>query len=235
MSPASARSPGRGSRQRPCRRRRRRRDRRVRPSKSRAVPATKENSPPAGEGPGRGRRPPLAPAEAGRPRRPAMTDGPTAAADRRPRRSRGRTRRLAVPTASPRRRGTTRPRVRLAGSTSMVVGEAPGASSRRPRRRRPSTRRPARQPTASPSGRTLIVRAVDPNQPVESMPPGVGPLAEAQGGAAGADRLPLPDQPGDGLAALRRPAADRGRGPGQRLGGRGPAHARPASSGSPRS
>ena len=44
---------------------------------------------------------------------------------------------------------------------------------------------------------------------------------EARGGAAGADRPPLPDQPGDRAAALRRPADHRGRGAGQRLGRRG--------------
>ncbi len=45
------------------------------------------------------------------------------------------------------------------------------------------------------------------------------PDAEAR--AAGAHRSPLPDQPGDRAAALRRPAADRRRRAGRRLGGRG--------------
>ena len=47
---------------------------------------------------------------------------------------------------------------------------------------------------------------------------------EPEARAAGADRPPLPDQPRHRPAALRRPAADRGRRPGQRLGGRGGAH-----------
>ena len=53
----------------------------------------------------------------------------------------------------------------------------------------------------------------------------LGHRLEAEAGAGGADRLPLPDQPRHRLAALRRPAADRGRRAGQRLGGRGRAHA----------
>ena len=56
-----------------------------------------------------------------------------------------------------------------------------------------------------------------------AQPTGHGPDAQAR--AARADRLPVPDQPGHGAAALRRPAADRGRGAGQRLGRRGRAHA----------
>ena len=43
--------------------------------------------------------------------------------------------------------------------------------------------------------------------------------------AARADRFWLADQPRHGLASLRRPATDRGRGPGECLGGRGTAHA----------
>ena len=56
-------------------------------------------------------------------------------------------------------------------------------------------------------------------------PRGGRPGLEAQARAAGADRPSLPDQPGHRLAALRRPAADRGRRAGQRVGGRGRAHA----------
>ncbi len=51
------------------------------------------------------------------------------------------------------------------------------------------------------------------------------PRPGAQVRAAGADRPRLPDQPRHRLAALRRPAADRGRCPGQCLGGRSAAHA----------
>ena len=54
------------------------------------------------------------------------------------------------------------------------------------------------------------------------------PLAtdrEARTRAVRADRPPLPDQPGHRPAALRRPAADRGRGAGQGLGRRGRADA----------
>ena len=50
------------------------------------------------------------------------------------------------------------------------------------------------------------------------------PAVQAEARAAGAERLRLTDQPRHRLAALRRSAADRGRRPGQRLGGRSPTH-----------
>ena len=53
------------------------------------------------------------------------------------------------------------------------------------------------------------------------------PAGESAQPTAGGDRLQVPDQPGDGAAALRRPADRRGRGAGRRLGRRGPAHAGP--------
>ena len=61
-------------------------------------------------------------------------------------------------------------------------------------------------------------RGDDPRSP--SRPPADAPSADAD-----ADRLPVPDQPGHRLAALRRPAADRRRRAGQRLGRRGRADA----------
>ena len=51
-----------------------------------------------------------------------------------------------------------------------------------------------------------------------------GHRCEAADADAVAERRPVPDQPGDGVAALRRPAADRRRGAGQRLGRRGRPH-----------
>ena len=64
---------------------------------------------------------------------------------------------------------------------------------------------PHRRNSASPAGERLRDR-------------------EAEASTARADRPSLSDQPRHRLAALRRPAADRGRRPGQRLGGRGAAH-----------
>src|SRR5262249_33076708 len=52
-------------------------------------------------------------------------------------------------------------RVRVSGSTAMIAGAGPA---------RPTA--PAAQPSASPSGRTLIARSVDLSQPIPSMPPG---------------------------------------------------------------
>ncbi len=67
------------------------------------------------------------------------------------------------------------PRVRLAGSTAITYG--PPAGTQAPTPPAPAANpAPGAQPPASSSGRTLIVRAVDPSQAVDSLPPGTSAL-----------------------------------------------------------
>ena len=122
-----------------------------------------------------------------------------------------------------------------------VSGIASGSSSSlarpsRPCRHRPLSRQRYRQLTAPGAARgpgfasalaRLPRRPACPGGACRAVTPS-SPLAtnlEPQGRAVRADRPPLPDQPRHRPAALRRPAADRGRGAGQGLGRRGRADA----------
>ncbi len=80
-----------------------------------------------------------------------------------------------------------------------------------------------------PPGRLAVVRgrAHGGPRPIAdaTLPLAAGDRREARSRADGADRRPVPDQPGDGAAAGRRPATDRRCGAGPRLGRRGRPHA----------
>ena len=89
---------------------------------------------------------------------------------------------------------------------------------------------PSTAPTApGPPSTAAPIRTIEPiDRPPSSasaIAPPSGDLSLSSSPRAGADRPGLPDQPRHRLAALRRPAADRGRRPGQCLGGRSTAHA----------
>ena len=131
-------------------------------------------------------------------------------------------------TSSPARQGPSTG----ARSTTRVPPPRPwraATSTAQPDQRPPSSRA-AGSPAADPAvrrGAQNMPQPLPPSTEPPVPPPAPRDLMAAELKAAPLEPtdLRLSDQPRHRLAALRRPAADRGRCPGQRLGGRSAAHA----------